>query len=186
MKIAIISIIGIIIIGFGFFLLSMPKQPENTKPALTIKISAFKQNDFIPAKYTCDGDDINPMIEILNAPEETKSLALVMDDPDATRGVTWDHWILWNIDPKLHYIPEDSVPHGAVQGTTSFGHQKYNGPCPPRGNKPHRYTFKAYSLDTTLELPPTATKQDLEQAMAGHILESANFIGLYARKKNTQ
>lgn len=148
---------------------------------LTIKISAFKQNDFIPAKYTCDGDDVNPMIEILNIPENTKSLTLVIDDPDAPRG-TWDHWILWNIDPKTHYIPEDSMPHSAVQGTTSFGHQKYNGPCPPRGNKPHRYFFKIYALDTIPDLPSTATKQELEQAMNMHIIEKAEFVGLYGRK----
>ena len=149
---------------------------------LVIKSSAFKNNDFIPTRHTCDGDNVNPFIEILNAPAETKSIALIMDDPDATGGVTWVHWLLWNMEPKTHYIPEDNVPGNAVLGTTSFGKIKYGGPCPPRGSEPHRYMFKVYALDSVLDLAEGALKEDLEKAMEGHVLDDGVLIGLYQRK----
>ena len=151
---------------------------------LTIKISSFKNGDFIPPKYTCDSDNINPMIEFLNIPENTKSLLLLVDDPDASSGGVWNHWLMWNIEPKTHYIPEDSIPFGAKQGVTSFNKQKYNGPCPPRGSGPHRYFFKVYALDTMLDLPEGGNKADAEKAMAGHIIEQAEFMGLYSRKES--
>lgn len=149
---------------------------------LTIKISAFKNGDAIPSKYTCDGDNINPLVEFLNIPENTQSLVLIVDDPDASSSNIWTHWILWNIAPKTHYIPEDSIPFGAKQGTTSFGKQKYGGPCPPRSNKPHRYIFKLFALDIMLVLPDGPTKTDVEKAMENHIIEQAEFMGLYSRK----
>lgn len=148
---------------------------------IVLKSSAFKNNEFIPAKYTCEGENINPLIEILNAPSETKSLVLIMDDPDAPAG-TWDHWIMWNIDPKTHYIPEDSVPQGAVLGTTSFGRTGYGGPCPPKGDKPHRYMFKVYALDALLDLPEGASKSELLSAMEGHVIDEGLLVGLYGRK----
>jgi len=149
---------------------------------LILKSSAFKHNEPIPSKYTCDGEDVNPLLEIRNAPDGTKSLVLIMDDPDATRGTTWDHWIVWGIVPNTQYIPEDTVPGVAAQGTTSFGRQKYGGPCPPRGSKPHRYMFKLYALDTELTLAEGATKQEVEKAMEGHVLDQTTLIGLYQRK----
>lgn len=149
---------------------------------LVLKSSAFKNNEFIPSRHTCDDDDdVNPLIEILGIAEGTQSLVLIMDDPDAPSG-TWDHWILWNIDPKTHYIPEDSVPAGAVQGKTSFGKERYGGPCPPRGDKPHRYKFRVYALDTELDLPEGSSKADVEKAMEGHILDEVVLTGLYQRK----
>lgn len=151
---------------------------------LLLKSSAFKGGGFIPAKHTCDGEDVNPLIEILNVPEGTKSTVLIMDDPDAPAG-TWDHWILWNMDPKTHYIPEDSVPGSALQGKTSFSRPGYGGPCPPKGDKAHRYMFKVYALDVLLDLAEGASKQELLQAMEGHILEQGTLTGLYARKLNT-
>jgi len=146
-----------------------------------LKSSAFKEGGFIPVKHTCEGDDVNPLLEIKNAPPEVKSFALIMDDPDAPMG-TWVHWLLWNIEPRTQYISEDTVPANAVQGTNSFGRQKYGGPCPPKGSKPHRYMFKVYALDAMLDLPAGATKADLEKAMEGHILAQTVLTGLYQRK----
>lgn len=142
----------------------------------------FKNNGLIPKKFTCDGENINPKLEFQNIPEETKSLVLIMDDPDATGGITWDHWLIWNIDPKRKYIEEDEIPKDAVLGSTSFGEIKYGGPCPPKGNNPHRYMFKLYALDTKLNLSRGALKSQLENAMEGHILDQTVLIGLYGRK----
>jgi len=160
-----------------------PNLPQSLPMANTfiLKSAAFKDNDFIPAQYTCEGENVNPLLEILNAPEGTQSLALIMEDPDAPRG-TWDHWILWNIDPRTHYILQDTVPMRAVQGKTSFGALRYGGPCPPRGDKPHRYLFKVYALDVILDLPEGAEKAELEKALVGHIRGETTLTGLYQRK----
>lgn len=142
---------------------------------LQITSPAFEVNGEIPTKYTCDGADINPPLHIEGIPKETQSLVLIMDDPDAPGG-TWDHWIVWNI-PPVDTIEEDSVP--GTEGLNDFRRQAYGGPCPPSGT--HRYFFKVYALDTTLDLPPTATKADVEQAMEGHILAQGELIGRYSR-----
>jgi Raf kinase inhibitor-like YbhB/YbcL family protein len=147
-----------------------------------LKSPSFKEGETIPGKHACEGDDVNPMLEIKNTPDGARSFALVVDDPDATRGVPWDHWLLWNIDAKTQYIPEDTVPADATLGTTSFGHQKWNGPCPPRGNKPHRYFFKLYALDAMLELPAGKTKQELEEAMKGRIVAETHLMGRFGRQ----
>jgi Raf kinase inhibitor-like YbhB/YbcL family protein len=155
---------------------------EKNSGGLILKSSAFKEGDTIPAKHTCDGDNVNPLLEIRNIPTGTKSLAVIVEDPDATRGVTFDHWLVWNIEPKTQYISEDNVPFGAVQGKNSEGHERYYGPCPLRGNSPHRYIFKVLALDVVLDLPAGSVKADLEKAMAGHILDQAKLMGLYGRK----
>lgn len=148
---------------------------------MKIKSSAFKEGETIPAKYTCDGDDINPLIEIRNVPAEAKSLALVVDDPDTMRGIPWDHWLVWNINPKTQYIQEDNVPNDAVQGLSSSGKPKYMGPCPPKGKDPHHYVFTLYALDMMLELPQASTKEELIRAMEGHILAHTSLVGMYGR-----
>lgn len=148
----------------------------------TLKSSAFKDGAEIPAKYTCDGDDVNPFLEIKNPPEGTVSFALIVDDPDATRGVPWDHWLVWNISPNTQYIAEDSIPQGAVQGVTDFGTSKWGGPCPPPGSAPHRYVFTLYALDISVPLSAGATKEELIRLMEGHILGKAELTGLYQRK----
>ena len=147
----------------------------------TLKSTAFKDGAPIPAKYTCDGDDVNPFLEIKNPPERTVSFALIVDDPDATRGIPFDHWLLWNIPPNTQYISEDNIPQGAVQGTTDFGTAKWGGPCPPAGNAPHRYVFTLYALDATVALSTGATKEELIKLMEGHILGKAELVGLYGR-----
>jgi len=144
---------------------------------MKITSSAFENNKSIPAKYTCQGDDVNPPLEISGIPNGTKSLVLVVDDPDAPMG-TWDHWIVWNIKPDTAKIGEGDVP--GVQGMNSFGKQDYGGPCPPSGT--HRYMFKLYALDTELNLSESAHKSDVERAMKGHILAQTKLIGLYKKK----
>jgi hypothetical protein len=144
-----------------------------------ISSPAFQNNGDIPQKYTCDGIDVNPPLKIDNVPSETKSLALIVDDPDAPMG-TWVHWVVWNIDPKTAEIQEDAVPKGALLGVNDFRKNDYGGPCPPSGR--HRYFFKLYALDRILNLGMTAKKADIESAMKGHILSEAQIIGLYARR----
>ena len=145
-----------------------------------IKITspAFQDNGSIPRQYTCDGKDINPPLVFVNVPKEAKSLALIVDDPDAPVG-TWVHWVLWNIDPNLIEIRENSVPAGATQGKNDFRKNIYGGPCPPSGT--HRYFFKVYALDTILNIKPYSTKADLENAMMGHILSDGKLVGKYKR-----
>ncbi len=146
---------------------------------LKIVSPAFKDNESIPKKYTCDGKDMNPPLIIENVPKEAKSLALIVDDPDAPVGL-WVHWVMWNIDPKTKEIKENSVPKGAIQGINDFGKNNYGGPCPPSGT--HRYFFKLYALDTTLNISPSSAKANLEKAMKGHILAQAQIIGLYKKR----
>ena len=146
---------------------------------LKITSTAFSHNEMIPMKYTCDGSDMNPLLAIEGIPENAKTLALIVDDPDAPRGA-WVHWVVWNIDPKTKEIAEGSVPKGALQGMNDFRKLDYGGPCPPSGT--HRYFFKLYALDTLLNLEKGSTKADLEKSMKGHILAQAEIIGLYRRK----
>jgi hypothetical protein len=155
--------------------------PENTMANLSLSSPVFLHDKSIPAKYTCEGDDINPPLTISDVPEGTESLVLILDDPDAVGGV-WDHWLLWNIDPETSQVPENSVPETAVQGTTSWGKQEYGGPCPPPGSGTHHYTFKLYALDTTLDLPGTSTKSEVEEVIGEHILKETTLVGLYERE----
>ena len=152
---------------------------ERTMSTLTIASPAFPHNGMIPSKHTCDGTDVNPPLSFDNIPEKSKSLALIVDDPDAPRG-TWVHWVAWNIGPGTRKIAENSVPRGARQGTNDFRKQAYGGPCPPSGT--HRYFFKLYALDTSLSLNAGATKAQLEEAMKGHVLGLSELIGLYRRR----
>lgn len=143
---------------------------------LKITSPAFANKGLIPAKYTCDGEDVNPPLSIEGIPEGTQSLALIVDDPDAPMG-TWDHWTLWNILP-LEKIEENNAP--GVEGLNDFNKHSYGGPCPPSGT--HRYFFKVYALDTKLNLKPNSRKKDLEKAMKEHILARGEIIGLYKRR----
>jgi len=145
---------------------------------LKISSPAFENAAKIPKKYTCDGENVNPPLKIENAPSHAKSLALVFDDVDAPRG-SYVHWIVWNIDPGLKEIKENSVPEGVVQGMNDFKKRNYGGPCPP--GRAHKYVFKIYALDTLLNLNPNGSKKDLEKAMEGHIISRAQRMGLYKR-----
>jgi Raf kinase inhibitor-like YbhB/YbcL family protein len=140
---------------------------------------AFENNGQIPSKFTCDGSDVNPQLVIHNTPSGAKSLAMIVDDPDAPMG-TWVHWVVWNISPQTKEIRENTVPEGAQQGINDFRKQDYGGPCPPSGT--HRYFFKLYALDSTLTLDSRSKKADLEKAMKKHVLAETQIIGLYKRK----
>lgn len=142
---------------------------------LTVKSPAFANNDFIPSKYTCDGLNINPELNIGDMPKETKSLALIMEDPDAPKR-TFDHWVMWNI-PLKERIEENSAP--GAQGRNSMNENKYHGPCPPEGL--HHYYFKIFALDTKLDLPIDTDKKKLLSAMEGHVLASGELVGLYKK-----
>ena len=145
--------------------------------SMLITSPSFAHNAMIPPKYTCQGEDINPPLEIDNIPSNTKSLVLIMDDPDAPMG-TWVHWTVWNIPPDTKTIGENTKPQG-MEGITSFGKPGYGGPCPPSGT--HRYFFKLYALDTNLDLSLATKKEELEKTMKGHILDKAELIGLYKK-----
>jgi Raf kinase inhibitor-like YbhB/YbcL family protein len=155
---------------------------------------AFKHSEPIPRKFTCEGGDINPELTVQNLPQGVKSLALLMDDPDArlpdalsrqaiggqAPGGTFTHWLVWNIDPAAAFIKEESKPPRSVEGVNSGATVGYMGPCPPPG-KPHRYFFKAYALDAMLPLTTGATRQEFEAALAGHVLGTAELMGTYER-----
>jgi len=146
---------------------------------VALSSAVFTHNGSIPAKYTCDGTDVNPPLSIGNTPPGTRSLALIVDDPDAPAG-TWVHWVVWNIVPGTREIKENAAPQGAQEGMNDFGKRSYGGPCPPSGS--HRYFFKLYALDAMLELKPGSNKPDLERAMKGHILAQAELLGRYKRR----
>lgn len=149
---------------------------EGEENEMKISTSAFENNTKIPAKYTCDGDNVNPPLIISDIPSGAKSLAIIVEDPDAPSGI-WTHWLVWNIGPATTEIVENSVPEGSMEGTTSFGKTGYGGPCPPSGT--HRYFFKVYALDRELDLAAESTAEDLQGKIQGHILVQAELIGLY-------
>jgi len=153
---------------------------------MEIKITSptFEDGGLIPAKYTCDGADISPPLQWDAVPEETKSIALICDDPDAPMG-TWVHWVLFNLPPETREMAEnipadETLPTGAKQGTSDFGRIGYGGPCPPSGT--HRYFFKIYALDTEIDLAAGANKPDVLKAMERHILGQGQVIGKYKRQ----
>lgn len=146
---------------------------------MKLSSSAFGHNEEIPSKYTCDGENVNPPLQISDVPESAKSLVLIVDDPDAPMG-DWVHWTVWNISPDVREIPENSVPVGGVEGMTDFGRPGYGGPCPPSGL--HHYHFKLYALDEGLDLNESATKADIEKAMEYHVLDQTVLIGTYEKK----
>jgi len=137
----------------------------------------FNQDEFIPAKYTCEGQDINPPLLIKDIPSLTESLSLIVDDPDAPAG-TWVHWVVFNI-PLISEIKENSVP--GKSGINTINEKKYHGPCPPSGV--HRYFFKLYALDVILDLKEGASKGALEKAMQGHVITETELVGLYTKNK---
>lgn len=143
--------------------------------ALSVSSSAFENGGYIPSRYTCDGLNYNPPLEVGHIPQEAKSLAVIVDDPDAPKG-TFVHWVIWNI-PVGRFIKEKSVP--GQQGLNDFHQHNYRGPCPPSGT--HRYFFRIYVLDTLLDLPGSTQKADLEKAMGQHILAYGELMGLYKR-----
>jgi Raf kinase inhibitor-like YbhB/YbcL family protein len=146
--------------------------------------SAFESGGVIPIKYTCDGQDISPPLKIEDVPSQAKTLVLIMDDPDVPEFIRkdrmWVHWVLFNIPSDTKGIAEGAMPSAAA-GKGTGGDMRYRGPCPP--DREHRYFFKLYALDCKLDLPEGATKEQVEKAMAGHIISQTELMGRYDRKR---
>jgi Raf kinase inhibitor-like YbhB/YbcL family protein len=158
-------------------------EGEN-KMEIKVTSPAFEDGGLIPARYTCDGEDISPPLQWEDVPEGTVSIALISDDPDAPMG-TWVHWVLFNLPADTRALAENVPPdkilaNGAKQGTTDFGRIGYGGPCPPSGT--HRYFFKIYALDVEIDSPAGITKSQLLSAMEGHILGKGRLICKYKRQ----
>lgn len=146
---------------------------------IRITSSAFHEGGSIPPKFTCDGGNTSPSLQISGVPLEAKSIALVVDDPDAPGGL-FTHWVVWNISSQTTGIAEGSAAQG-VQGTNDFGRSGYGAPCPPSGS--HRYVFKIFALDKQLDLPSSAKRGQLDAAMKGHVIAQGELMGRYSRKK---
>jgi len=188
MKKILLVFIAVIIIAVIAFMLSRSQtvgvtnnasnQPSNFYPNnMTLSSPAFQDGQILPKKYTCDGSNVNPPLQFSDIPAGTKSLALIVDDPDAPSG-DFVHWLIWDMDPGLTAIAEGNAPTG-TQGKTSTNSTGYVPPCPPSGT--HRYTFKLYALDTLLGIPSAFGKEQLLAAMEGHILAQSKSVGLYGR-----
>jgi Raf kinase inhibitor-like YbhB/YbcL family protein len=145
--------------------------------------SAFVEGGWIPELHSCQGADISPSLEWSAAPAETRSFTLIMEDPDAPKGV-WCHWLLYDIGPKIQALSQALRPGGlGISGTNDFGKTGYGGPCPPKGHGPHRYFFRLSALNVpTLGLPPGANRDQLLEAVKGHVLAEAQYMGRYEIK----
>ena len=148
--------------------------------SMKIESNVFQNGGEIPRKYGYKKDNVNPTLIINDVPADSKSLALIMDDPDAMGAVgkVWVHWVVWNIDPGTNEIKENSVPSNSIQGKTDFGEISYGGPAPP--DKEHTYVFKLYALDDKLSLDEGSTKSQLEEAMKNHVITESKLEGRYA------
>ena len=150
---------------------------------LRLRSSAFPHEAEIPARFTCDGADVSPPLAWSGVPEGTRSLALVVDDPDAPSSTPWVHWVVCDIPPEATELEEGAsdvaIPLGAREGTNGWGDHGWRGPAPPKGR--HRYVFTLYALDKKLPAPRTPSKDDVEAAMRGHVLDRAILVGTYQR-----
>jgi Raf kinase inhibitor-like YbhB/YbcL family protein len=163
-----------------FLVQGAPKQAPAPAEGKKIIVSStsFEEAGFIPSKHTCDGLDSSPPLSLINVPSETKSLVIIVDDPDAPAG-TWTHWLVWNVDWKTTELKEGEIPTEAKVGINDFGKNRYNGPCPPSGV--HRYYFRVYALDTILDLPLTAKRAEVDKAIQRHIISQGALMGRYTR-----
>jgi Raf kinase inhibitor-like YbhB/YbcL family protein len=155
------------------------RQTGQAADALTLTSPAFAQGEEIPPRYTNDGEDISPPLVIAGAPQGTAAFALIMDDPDAP-GSTWVHWVVWSIPAGTREIATGKLPEGAVEGRNSWGRNGYGGPAPPSGT--HRYFFKLFALDVVPDLPTRAGAAALRRAIEGHVLATAELMGMYRRR----
>jgi hypothetical protein len=166
-------------------LLSQPSGLAHgqARTSLWVRSSSFSNGRSIPARYTCDGADLSPVLQWQSAPAGTKSFAIVMDDPDAP--IDFTHWRVYNIAPGVRELAEGAsqqgaMPPGSVEGRNDFGRPGYGGPCPPRGN-PHHYVFRVYALDRLLDLPAGAAGKQVHAAISGHIVAQGQIVGTYQR-----
>jgi Raf kinase inhibitor-like YbhB/YbcL family protein len=186
MKAFLFVFVVIIAAGSVFYVLSNKtqfiKKQRDTNQLKNMRISSpeFQNNGEIPKKYTCDQDGTSLPLKFSDIPAETKSLALIMDDPDAPMTGGFAHWVVFNMNPATSEIAENMKPESGIEGTSSSGKNGYVPPCPPSGA--HHYHFKLYALDSELNLDGSAKREDVEKAMQGHIVEQAELIGLYQRQ----
>ena len=152
---------------------------EKENKRMEIVSPVFREGADIPPQYTCKGQNVNPPINIFSVPKAAQSITLVMHDPDAVSG-DFLHWLVFDIPPSTENIAVNSVPIGAVQGLNGAGQSGYTGPCPPQGTGTHHYIFDFYALDTTLDLPPNSTMEDVIKAQKGHVLDHGALTGLFA------
>ena len=157
------------------------EEAKGAKMTIEVRSSAFEEGEAIPTRYTCDGLDVSPPLTWGSVPDETQSLVLIAEDPDAPRG-TFVHWVIYNLPPDTRRLPEDipkqlELSSGAVQGVNGAGGVGYMGPCPPNGT--HRYFFKIYALDTGVDLGGRATKEDLMRVMERHVIAEGRLMGTY-------
>jgi Raf kinase inhibitor-like YbhB/YbcL family protein len=177
-----------IVVPMALFFLPLSANAKEVNP-MKLTSQSFENQKEIPKKYTCDGEDISPALAWSNVPEGTKSFALIVDDPDAPDparpGMTWVHWVLYNIPATIASLPEAvkerDLPKGTLQGLNDWKKTGYGGPCPPIGK--HRYFHKLYALDIVLPDLRQPAKATLEKAIEGHVLSKAELVGLYQRKK---
>lgn len=152
-------------------------QSSGAAAKIAVTSPAFPVGGKIPEQFTCKGANVNPPLQFSGIPAGTKSLALIVDDPDAPGGL-FTHWLVWNIDPATTHIGEKSVPAGGTQGSNDFGKPGYGGPCPPSGT--HRYFFRVFALDQTLDLRSGGKRRVLESALAGHILARGELMARFS------
>jgi len=180
-------LIRLLLIAGGLISLSVTILYAEDQMTMSISSQAFDDGQAIPARYTCQGEDVSPDLQWEGVPAQTHSLALIVDDPDApdpkAPKMTWVHWVLYNIPPTTTGLPEavsaKSLPAGTEEGVNDWKRTGYGGPCPPIGR--HRYFFKLYALDTVLEGLHHPTKTQVEQAMQGHIISQAQLLGTYQK-----
>jgi len=171
-----ISVLGFLLLALASFAQAGPGdfRPEGFR----LTSPDFALGGAIPSQFTCDGRNISPTLEIAGVPAGARSLVLIVDDPDAPSG-TFTHWLVWNIPPETKKLPAGAVPGNALQGANDFGDVRYSGPCPPSGT--HRYFFKLFALNSTVTLPPGASRKDLDQAIQGRVLAKTAYMGRYAK-----
>jgi Raf kinase inhibitor-like YbhB/YbcL family protein len=186
--ITLLAVFAAALIGGALLFKGMNRQDEAAQNKQVINSSmlvtspSFENNAYIPQKFTCDGGNINPELDISGVPEGAVSLALIMHDPDAPLIGGFTHWLVWNIGPHMSVIKEESVPPGAVEGKNGSGKIGYTAPCPPKGHGIHHYHFTIYALSAKLELTTDTDKNSLEVAMGKYLLTESDLVGLYQRK----
>lgn len=148
--------------------------------SLLLTSALFADGEMLPTRSSCDGEDMSSHLTWTGIPDGTRELALTMLDPDAPGGA-FVHWLVWGLTPDVHELEEGVLPSCAIEGTNGFGRVAYGGPCPPRGDRPHRYVFTLSALSSNLALPEGASHDELEAAMSGNVIEQAQLIGRYAR-----
>jgi len=192
-KFAIILVIIGLVLAAWFYARekSEPAGPAPINNLMLLTSPAFKNGEYIPKKFSCEGEGINPELQIQNVPAGAKSLALIVHDPDAPVTGGFTHWLLWNIDPKTTLVKEESVPPGlsagasakagSIEGKNGSGKNSYAAPCPPSGHGVHHYHFKLYALDSMLKLSNDAGKAELEAEIGKHLIAETELVGLYKR-----